>query len=91
MQVKDLSPDLILSNGRFYTLDSESTVARAVAVKDGRIVAVGEDAAVGDLAGPGTRQLDLIGRAVIPGIFDSHHQSAQRLFILCLPSRGRQT
>ena len=73
MQVKDLSPDLILSNGRFYTLDSESTVARAVAVKDGRIVAVGEDAAVGDLAGPGTRHLDLNGRAVIPGIFDSHH------------------
>ena len=83
MQVKDLYPELILSNGRFYTLDSESTVAQAVAIKDGRFVAVGEDAAVGNLAGPGTRQLDLIGRAVIPGIFDSHHQSAQRLFILC--------
>ncbi len=73
MQIKDLSPDLILTNGRFYTLDSKSTVAGAVAVKDGRIVGVGAEAAVGEMAGPGTQQLDLNGRAVIPGIFDSHH------------------
>jgi hypothetical protein len=73
MQVKDLSPDLILSNGRFYTLDADSTFAQAVAVKDGRIVAVGGDAVVGELAGSGTRQLDANGRAVIPGIFDSHN------------------
>jgi len=46
MQIKDLSPDLIMTNGRFYTLDSESTVAWAVAIKDGRLVAVGEDAAI---------------------------------------------
>ena len=73
MQIKDLSPDLILTNGQFYTLDPKSTVARAVAVKDGRIVAVGGDAAVGELAGPATRLLDVNSRAVIPGIFDSHH------------------
>lgn len=48
------------SNGRFYTMDSKSSVARAVAIKDGRFLAVGEEATVGDLAGPGTRQLDLI-------------------------------
>ena len=73
MQVKDLSPDLILSNGRFYTLDAASTVAQAVAIKDGRIVAVGGDAAVRDLAGPATQQLEVNGRSVIPGIFDSHN------------------
>ena len=73
MQIKDLSPDLILTNGRFYTLDPDSTVARAAAIKDDRIVAVGEAAAVGDLAGPETQKLDLHGRTVIPGIFDSHH------------------
>jgi predicted amidohydrolase YtcJ len=73
MQITDLSPDLILTNGRFYTLDAESTVASAVAIKDGRIAAVGEGAAVANLAGPGTRQLELDGRTVIPGIFDSHH------------------
>ena len=73
MQISDLSPDLILTNGRFYTLDSESTVASAVAIKDHRLVAVGEGAAVGELAGSSTRQLDLEGRTVIPGIIDSHH------------------
>jgi predicted amidohydrolase YtcJ len=73
MQVKDLSPDLILSNGRFYTLDTGSTIAQAVAIKDSHIVAVGTDAQVGATAGPGTQQLALNGRAVIPGIFDSHN------------------
>ena len=73
MHIKDLSPDLILSNGRFYTLDSENTVAQAVAIKEGRIVAVGEGTAVDELAGPRIRKLDLNGRTVIPGIFDSHH------------------
>ena len=73
MQIKDLSPDFILINGRFYNMDSKNTVARTVAIKDGRFVAVGEDAAAGELAGPGTWQRDLNCRAVIPGIFDSHH------------------
>ena len=73
MQIKDLSPDLIVTNGRFYTLNSKSDVAQAVAIKDGRIAAVGHESAVGDLVGPSTRKLDLNGRAVIPGIFDSHH------------------
>ena len=59
MQLVDLSPDLIVTNGRFYTLDSENTVAQAVAIKEGRIVAVGEGTAVDELAGPRTRKLDL--------------------------------
>ncbi len=73
MRIKDLSPDLILLNGKAYTLDDESTTAQAVAVKDGRILAVGGDAEISALAGPDTRQLALGGRAVIPGIFDSHN------------------
>jgi predicted amidohydrolase YtcJ len=73
MQAKDLSPDLILSGGRFYTLDADSTVAQAVAIKDGRIVGVGTDAQVVAMAGPGTQLLSLNDRAVIPGIFDSHN------------------
>lgn len=73
MQIKDLSPDLILLNGRFYTMDARNSVAQAVAVKDGRIVAVGGDAEVEDLSGFGTRCIDLGGSAVIPGIFDSHN------------------
>ena len=77
MKIKDLSPDLILSNGKVYTLDgaddATGSIAQAVAVKDGRILAVGGDAEIRALAGPGTERLDLGGRAVIPGIFDSHN------------------
>ena len=73
MKARDLSPDLILLNGRIFTLDAENTVAQAVAVKDGRIVAVGGDGEIEALAGPNTRRIALGGRAVIPGLFDSHN------------------
>jgi len=73
MKVKDLSPDLILRNGKIYTLNARNTVAQAVAVKDGRILAVGSDAEVEGLSGPGTTAVDLGGQTVIPGIFDSHN------------------
>lgn len=72
MQIKDLSPDSILFNGQIYTLDDEQTVAQAVAIKDGRFVAVGTDTEIKPLAGSYTQSLDLKGRTVIPGIFDSH-------------------
>jgi len=78
MKIKELAPDLILSEGRFYTMDganstSGGTGAQAVAVKDGRIVAVGGNKEVEALAGPHTQRLALGGRTVIPGIFDSHN------------------
>jgi predicted amidohydrolase YtcJ len=73
MKTKDLSPDLILLHGRIFTLDADSSIAQAMAVKDGRIVAVGSDAEIETLAGPNTQRLALGGRVVIPGIFDSHN------------------
>ena len=51
MVINDLSPDLILTDGRFYTLDAQNAVAQAVAIKDGRIVAVGGNAEIEELAG----------------------------------------
>jgi predicted amidohydrolase YtcJ len=72
MQIEDLSPDLVLHNGRIYTLDAHETVAQAAAVKAGRILALGSDAEMERLTGPGTRRVDLRGRAAIPGLFDSH-------------------
>jgi len=73
MKIKDLYPDLILLNGRICTLDDESTVAQAVALKDSRIIAVGGDAEIEGLAGPNTERVALDGRTVVPGIFDSHN------------------
>ena len=67
-----LAPDLILHNGRIHTLDGDRPAASAVAVKAGRILAVGQDAEIMPWAGSGTETIDLRGRTVIPGIFDSH-------------------
>jgi len=49
------------------TLDSRSTIAQAIAVRDGKISAVGPTGEIRALAGPATRMGDLAGRTVIPG------------------------
>lgn len=64
--------DLVLLNGKVRTLDDEGTVASAVAVKDGRIAAVGSDDEIEQAAGPKTRRMNLDGAVVLPGIIDSH-------------------
>jgi predicted amidohydrolase YtcJ len=64
--------DLVVTNARVITLDSGSRVAQALAVRNGRIVAVGTDAQVQAMAGSSTRQVDAGGRTVIPGLIDSH-------------------
>ncbi|MDG2530724.1 amidohydrolase [Caulobacter endophyticus] len=66
------SPDLILRNGRFTTLDRSNPNAEAVAVTDGRFAAVGTETEVMALAGPNTKVVDLKGRRVLPGLIDNH-------------------
>ncbi|MDZ5455919.1 amidohydrolase [Azohydromonas lata] len=68
----DTAPDLILHSGRFATLNREQPMAQAVAIQDGRFVAVGDDAEVMALAGLRTRRIDLRGRRVLPGLMDNH-------------------
>ncbi|MEZ4584305.1 MAG: hypothetical protein R3A10_22180 [Caldilineaceae bacterium] len=65
MQIVDLAPDLILTNGRIYTLDAGNPQVTALAVKDGRVIAGGGDD-VAALAGPHTEILDLGGRTRCP-------------------------
>lgn len=64
--------DVILRNGRIATLDKRKPLAGAVAVKDGRFLAVGEEAEIMALAGPATRVVDLKGRRALPGLIDNH-------------------
>lgn len=64
--------DLILHNGRITTLDRAHPEAEAIAVRDGRVQAVGRAADIMPLAGPDTRLIDAGGRRVIPGLIDSH-------------------
>ena len=65
--------DLILHNGRVLTVDSKFSVAEAVAVKDGRITAVGaSESVLARERGPATRLVDLKGKTVLPGLIDAH-------------------
>src|SRR5688572_7805686 len=62
--------DTILINGKIVRFDAAP--AEALAVRDGRIAAIGGAADIRALAGPETRTIDLDGRTVIPGLIDSH-------------------
>jgi len=64
--------DLIAFNGRIVTVDADFSVAQAMAVQDGRIVAVGSNDEVLRLKDNDTEALDLEGRMVLPGLIDSH-------------------
>ncbi|MGH7150450.1 MAG: amidohydrolase, partial [Planctomycetota bacterium] len=64
--------DLILTNGRIATLDARRSFASALAVREGRFLAVGGEELVLSHRGPGTRLLDARGRTVVPGLNDSH-------------------
>ena len=64
--------DLVFVDGPVYTVDAARTWARGVAVRDGRIVAVGADDAVRPLVGPSTEIVDLRGRMLLPGFQDAH-------------------
>ncbi|WLB52448.1 amidohydrolase [Bradyrhizobium sp. 521_C7_N1_3] len=64
--------DLIVTNAKIVTLDPASTIAQALAVRDGKIVAVGGNDAMQSLVGPATRRVDAGGRTIIPGLIDSH-------------------
>ncbi len=66
------TPDLILHNGKIVTVDGRFSIASALAIRGERIVAVGTNEEVRRLAGPSTRQSDLAGRTVIPGLIDNH-------------------
>jgi predicted amidohydrolase YtcJ len=64
--------DRILVNGRILTVDAEDRVAEAIAIRGGRILAVGTTAEIERLAGPSTDRIDLGGRAATPGLIDAH-------------------
>ena len=66
------APDTILINGKIVTADSLGAVHQALAIRDGRVVALGRSAAVKRQAARETRVIDLGGRTVIPGLIDSH-------------------
>ena len=69
-------PNLVLVNGKVLTVDSQFTVAEAVAMRDGKILAVGTNEQIKRLVGPTTRVVDVNGRSVVPGFIDSDGDNA---------------
>jgi predicted amidohydrolase YtcJ len=68
--------DTILVNGHVITVDAAFSIAQAIAIRDGRFVAVGDNDAIRRLAGPATKRIDLHGQTVIPGLADGHLHDA---------------
>lgn len=70
--------DMVVYNGKVMTMDDRSiqpdpgTIAQAMAIRNGKILAVGTNDQILLYAGPKTRRIDVHGRTVIPGIIDSH-------------------
>lgn len=63
---------LVLTNGRIYTVDPAQPQATAVAIQDGRFLAIGSDSEMKALLGPDGEAVDLGGRFVTPGLVDAH-------------------
>lgn len=67
-----LAPDVIYHSGKIVTANADFEIAEALAIRDGRVIAVGSDARVRSLASAATREVDLEGRTVLPGFGDNH-------------------
>lgn len=71
-ELVEAAADLVLLNGGIYTANGNRAWAEAAAVRDGRFIAVGDQAAVQALIGPDTRQVDLDGKMALPSFHDAH-------------------
>ena len=65
-------PDTVLLNGKILTVDAQFSIAEALAITGDRIIAVGNNSEIAALIGNGTREIDLQGATVIPGLIDNH-------------------
>ncbi|MBN2336199.1 amidohydrolase family protein, partial [Candidatus Bathyarchaeota archaeon] len=82
-----LNADMVLVNGKIITVDEKDSVVEAVAIREGKFVAVGSSDDIKRLAGDGTLVVDLKGGTAMPGIIDSHthpsHIAAKFLQVDC--------
>ncbi|WP_428819781.1 amidohydrolase [Microbulbifer sp. MCCC 1A16149] len=69
-------PERIFINGTVVTLDPKQPIAKALAIQDGIIYAVGDSKSVSALAGPGTEIINLQGKAILPGFIAAHEHPA---------------
>jgi predicted amidohydrolase YtcJ len=85
-------PGQIFHNGKIVTVDAQFRTVDAMAIRDGRIVAVGTNADILKLSGTGTERIDLAGRTVLPGLIDSHvHAPSASMYEFAQPVPDMQT
>ncbi|MCH8820756.1 MAG: hypothetical protein IIB03_10645, partial [Acidobacteria bacterium] len=68
--------DLVFHHGKILTADEQFTIVEAVAIRDGKFLAIGSNDKILAMAGPRTRRVDLEDRTLIPGLIDTHLHSA---------------
>jgi predicted amidohydrolase YtcJ len=66
------APTLVLLNGKILTMDRQSRTAEAIAIRDGKFLAIGDSATIRSMASGATRTIDLAGKTVVPGLIDTH-------------------
>ena len=76
LPLQRVEPDLVLHNGNFWTVEPHNPRAQAVAISDGRFLAVGSNDEVLHLASFRSRKIDLGGKTVLPGFIDAHAHPA---------------
>jgi len=87
-QTKNICADLILINGKIFTVEQDQPWANSCAIKDGKFIAVGEKRSMHTLKGKSTEVIDLEGRLVLPGFNDAHvHFSDGGFYLLGIDLR----
>lgn len=87
-QTQNINVDLILMNGKIYTVEPDQPWAEACAIGDGKIIAIGETKSIQRYRGKTTKVIDLDGRLVLPGFNDAHvHFSDGGFYLLGIDLR----
>ena len=73
--------DAIFFNGNFVTMDKAGTRVSAVAVKDGKIAALGQTDDIKKLGGSSTKMIDLEGKTALPGLIDAHCHPMETVYL----------
>ena len=80
--LEELGADLILVNGKVVSVNLEETVAKAIAVRAGKIIKVGSNKEIEALAKSSAKVIDLEGKTLLPGFIDSHEHVIRRGLML---------
>jgi len=78
--------DTVFAHGKIVTVDEQFSIVEAVAIADGKFIAVGTDQEIEELVGPATEVIDLQGRTVVPGFIDGHAHLDREGLKFILPS-----